>query len=323
LAHTQLASARQELQKVRQEVLLELRETYLGAVLARTLAAAQREAVAQAESSLAQVQRRHAVGQVSGFDLLRAQVQLANTRPQLVGAESGQRLADARLALVLGMDGDETPVPVDTLAEFVSRWQDWSLDDLVRLALDRRPDLAVSAAAQQAAAHGVRLARSAYYPTLVLFGTTLWQGQSEHGLPERRPRSTMAGLQLSWSLWDSWGTPAATRQAQVGLRQAEVAAGLTRQAARLEVQAAYEALHAAAANRASQQETVAQALEALRLARVMYDEGSATQLDVLNAQLALTASRTQYASQLHDYHVAHARLEKALGLIGAAGESER
>jgi len=47
---------------------------------------------------------------------------------------------------------------------------------------------------------------------------------------------------------------------------------------------------------------------------VMYSEGGNTQLDVISAQLALTSARTQYAQALYNYHVAHIRMEKALGL---------
>ena len=316
LAQTQHASAEQELAQTRQEVLLSVREAYLAAVLTRVLVDVQREAVAQAESSLAQVRRRYDVGQVSGFDLLRAQVQLSNTRPQLVNAQSNRRLADAGLRLVLGMEANETPVPADTLAEFRSQWLDRPLDQLVQIAMQHRPDLIISDYSQRAASQGVSLSKSAYYPALIAFGTAQWQGQSESGMPDNFPRSTMAGLQLSWTLWDSWKTPSTVQQARVGLRQANVASDLTRDGARLEIQAAQEKLQSAAVNLQSQRETVGQAMEALRLSRVMYDNGSATQLDILNAQLALTASRMQYASNLHDYHIAHAQLEKALGLIG-------
>lgn len=315
-AQTQHAIARLELSRTRQDVLLGVREAYYGAVLARGLVRVHEEAVAQAESSLVQVRRRYDVGQVSGFDLLRAQVQLSNTRPQLVTAESNRRLADARLRVVLGMDPDVTAVPADTLAEFRSRWLDMPLDELVLTALHRRPDLILSQSAQRMASQGVRLSRSAHYPSLVAFATTQWQAQWDSGTPDDFPRTTTAGLQLSWKLWDSWKTFSNVQQAKADFRRARLASEVMHDAARLDVQTAHERLRAAEVNLLSQGETVGQAAEALRLSRVMYENGSATQLDVLGAQLALTTSRMQYATNLYEYHIAHAQLEKALGVIG-------
>ena len=316
LAQTQESASEVQLRKTRQEVMLGVREAYLGAVLTRVLVDVQTEAVAQAESSLAQVRRKYEVGQVSGFDLLSAQVQLANTRPQLVSSQSNRRLADANLRMVLGLSEEESVAPSDTLAEFRSQWLEVSLEQLVNIATRNRPDLIASDYNRRMANYGVTLARSSYFPKLILFGLTQWQGQSDSGLPDDMPRSTMAGLQLSWTLWDSWKTPATVQQARVSLRQSDVASDLTLDGARLEIQAAHEGLRSASVNLASQRETVVQAMEALRLARVMYDNGAATHLDILNAQLALTSSRLQYVSNLHEYHIAHAQLEKALGLIG-------
>ena len=56
-----------------------------------------------------------------------------------------------------------------------------------------------------------------------------------------------------------------------------------------------------------------QAQEALRLAEARLAAGTGTQLDVLDAQTALTQARTTQAQSLHDYAVARARLQRALG----------
>ena len=63
----------------------------------------------------------------------------------------------------------------------------------------------------------------------------------------------------------------------------------------------------------SQKKVVEQAEEALRLARARNEAGTGTQLDVLSAQTALTEARTTQIQALHDYSVARARLERAVG----------
>jgi len=317
LAQTNRASAELGLEQTRQSVISSVREAYLGAVLARSTVRVQEEAVAQAESSLAQVQLRFNVGAASGFDLLRARVQLATIRPGLVSARSNRDIADAQLRVAIGLEPTEPVMPSDTLAGFVSRWANLSVDSLIHVAYRNRPDLQQTEYQERRARDQVKLAQSPYYPMVSAYGRAQWQAQSSKlSLKPDFIRSTSVGLNLSWTLWDSWKTPSGVQIAQVGVRQVSYTMQLLRNAVAAEVEGAHLKLREAAVNVQSEEQTVGQAAEALRLARVLYAEGGSTQLDVINAQVALTQARTQYVQTLYQYHVAHIRLEKALGIIG-------
>ena len=50
-----------------------------------------------------------------------------------------------------------------------------------------------------------------------------------------------------------------------------------------------------------------------KLSKARADAGSGTQLDVLDAETSLTQARTTQVQALHDYAVARARLERAIG----------
>ena len=56
-------------------------------------------------------------------------------------------------------------------------------------------------------------------------------------------------------------------------------------------------------------------MKALSLVRERYDVGSATQVDVLSAQTALTDARTTYVRGLRDYSVARSGMMRATGAI--------
>jgi outer membrane protein TolC len=62
------------------------------------------------------------------------------------------------------------------------------------------------------------------------------------------------------------------------------------------------------------QQTVEEAAEALRLANNRFKAGSATQLDVLTSQVALTQARTNQVQANYNYLVAVATMRKAMGL---------
>ena len=55
------------------------------------------------------------------------------------------------------------------------------------------------------------------------------------------------------------------------------------------------------------------ARRSLDLSNIRYTEGAGTQIDVLDAQSALTEAHGQYVDALRDYSVARARLIRATG----------
>mgnify|MGYP000032265215 CR=1 FL=1 len=65
-------------------------------------------------------------------------------------------------------------------------------------------------------------------------------------------------------------------------------------------------------NVSTQKKTIEQAKEAFRLANLMYSEGSSTQLDVINANLALNQAKMNYQQSLFTYNVALANLKKSI-----------
>ncbi|HNZ38412.1 MAG TPA: TolC family protein [Candidatus Latescibacteria bacterium] len=316
MAETALQSSQLRLDATTQTVIASVREAYLAAVLSRMLVTVNEQAVAQAESSLALVQRRADVGSASRFDLLRARVQLATLRPNLTSARSNRDLADGRLRLAIGVGERDAITPSDTLAVFASEWAKVPLDSLRRIAREQRTEIRQLDIGEQISNDAVTLSRSAYYPTVAAFATSQWEAQRPSLSVSSGDfrRVSMLGLQLNWTFWDSWKTPATVQMARVGVRQLNLFRQLATDGISLEVEAAFHGLHEAELNLATGLETVNQAAEALRLASVMYSEGGNTQLDVISAQLALTSARTQYAQALYNYHVAHIRMEKALGL---------
>jgi outer membrane protein len=64
---------------------------------------------------------------------------------------------------------------------------------------------------------------------------------------------------------------------------------------------------------AARRETVAEAAEAFRLATLRFSRGLATQLEVSDAQLALTTAQTTEARARYDLYLAAAALVRAAG----------
>ena len=124
----------------------------------------------------------------------------------------------------------------------------------------------------------------------------------------------IAGVQMSWSLFDGWFTRGKVKQAIALYERAGVELDDAGRQIELEVRTAYSNFIEADEVLRSQEKVVEQAEEALRLARARSEAGTGTQLDVLGAQTALTEARTTQIQALRDYSVARARLERAIGM---------
>ena len=100
------------------------------------------------------------------------------------------------------------------------------------------------------------------------------------------------GVTGSWDIFDGLETAGKVQQARAQLEFAKINYDDSVQKVELEVQQSYANLQAARETIRSQQKNVEQALEALRLASERLLAGAGTQLDVLDARVALTKART-------------------------------
>ena len=61
--------------------------------------------------------------------------------------------------------------------------------------------------------------------------------------------------------------------------------------------------------------SVEQARKAHEIAKVRYDSGIGTQLELFDARLALNRTKTNYLQAIYDYNVALCDWQKAVGII--------
>lgn len=303
-------------QAVLADTAAEVRVAFYNALLAEQEIAVSLASVELLERELADSERRFRAGTVPRFNVLRAEVELANAQPRVSRARNAYRIAKNVLVNRLGYR-----VPPEI-------WDDLPLElagtlDLPRLAiavpeavaraLERRPELVALRHAEALQREGVTSARAGYLPRLegyVGYGARKSMFSPEVG---DEVHGWEAGVQAVWNAFDGAHTRGKVVEARARLEQAEVERDDAARNIELEVRTAYSSLVEAWEVRESQQKTVEQAEEALRLAVSRAEAGAGTQLDVLGAQTALTEARTTRIRALREYAVARTRLERAIG----------
>jgi outer membrane protein len=248
---------------------------------------------------------------------------LANARPKLIRARNSFRIAKNNLANLLGLNlPHETfdDIPLRLTGKLEAEPYDLQLPRAIDLALARRTELMALHKAQALRKEDIINARAGYKPSVQafagydahssLFGPSLTD--EVHGW--------ITGVQLNWDIFDGLRTRGKVKETTALYERAGVELQDTERHIELEVRTAFSNFIESRELLESQKKVVEQAEEALRLATARSEAGTSTQLDVLSAQTALTEARTTQIQALHDYSVARARLERAVGASNGATE---
>ncbi len=305
----------QKVAATQQEIVLATKNAYFGVLLVQAFVDVQRQALEQAEATLERVRQYRATGQASDFDVLRAEVEVSNLWPELIRAQNSVELAMIQLKNTLSLDLNTELVLSDTLTY---RPISISFEDAFETAEKRRPDLQALEYQIAGLKKYLTAQRSARLPTLT--GLLEYNGQYDHyKVDGNNWEATIQGIvALNFNyvpFLDGGRTAGLIRQAAADHRKAQIGYDLTLDYVVLEIKQALLNTEESAKRIESAELGISRADEALKISELRYANGLNTQLEVRDTRLALTIARTNYIQALHDYNVARANLDKAMGII--------
>lgn len=310
-------SALAELEASIHSALLQVRINFYSVLLAREQIKVQEQNVKLVEEQYQTAKNRFDAGASSNFEVLRAEVALANAKPALIRARNSLRIAIDELRQSMGYVAPRSEAAArvpDFVGELSYTPSEYNLGTSLATALEKRPELRSIEALVVAREAGIRNAKSNYRPDLALIGGYEWR---KNGNSERVRESLdgwNVGLSSSWAIFDGRATKGRVVQAKSKFEQTRISAAQVRLAIEVEVRQAVSRVQEAAELAEAASKVVAQAEEALRLADARYSAGTATQLDVLTARVDLTQSRTNQLQANYSYLVALAQIRTAMGL---------
>ena len=299
------------LEQTKQAIRLTATVDYFNILQARNLVKVREDTVATLQTHLADVNAQFRVGTVARADVLASEVELANARQNLTTAKNNYEVAVATLNNVIGVPTDTTLTINDEL-----RYTGYtlSLEDCTDYGLLYRADGAAAVYAMKRAEEGVRTAKAGYHPTVNAAATRSIAGERPFKDDHTSSNQWAAGISASWNIFDNGVTAAQVDAAKATLRKAEEALAATDEQIRLDVHTAYLNLRAAEQNIKTTETAVKQAEEDYNIARVRYNAGVGTNLEVMRASDNLTMARMNYSTALYNYNTSKARLDNAMGV---------
>lgn len=317
IARFQQDSGYYSLRDTIERVVSEVRIQFYDVLVNRSLIAVQEESIELLEQELTDQQERFAAGTVPRFNVLRAEVELANAKPLLIRATNNTKIANLRLARTLGIEYKRTPAgvpPVNAVGELMVVPRDIDLAEAIYTAKERRAFLKVQRQQILIEVEQIKLEMAGYKPRLDFSGGYQVQNSQFSDDIGETVNGWFFGVTGSWDIFDGLETAGKVDQARARLKTAKITYEDSVLQVEFEVQEAYARLEEAIELLKGRKKNIDQALESVRLARERFQAGAGTQLDLLDARVALTRARVTELEARFDYNVALAKFDRVTGM---------
>ena len=295
------------------DLILQVKEAYFGILKAEKLL----EVAIQTETQISEhakvADAFYNVGMTPRNDLLEAQVELAQAKQNHISAENDLRIAESRFNTILRRPIN-APVGLEDILFYKAYEQ--NIEECIETSYSRRPEILEAIKNIERTEKEVDISESNYFPNVYLRFEyeRLGDDRGLDGTDTQDPEHWQITTSLDWTFWE-WGKwRYKVGEDRVRVSQAEDALIQIRDEVVFEVKEAYLNLTEAEKNIFVAESSIEQAEENYRMNTARYKEQVATTTDVLDAQVLLTKSQNNYYNALSDFNIAHARLERAMGL---------
>lgn len=313
-AEKRVEASRQEEETTKLGVARQTARAYLAVLIADAVLDVQREALSTAQAHLEQVRNRYDAGVANRLELLRSQVEVSNVEPRVIEAEQGTETAFILLRRAAGL-GPEVEIeltdPLEAEVEPIDEEKE------LEQARAMRPEFKVLEYRQSATEDLALSKRGGMLPMMQLTSTFGWE-KPYFAINEWEQVFTV-GVGIQVPLFDGLESYHGMRRARAAAETITLAAVQTHANVRTEVSTAVLALREAAVRMKATKDNKGRADEMLEIAQHSYKAGAATNVEVIDAQLAATTARLEHLRSLYGYRNAQIHLAAATGDLTSIG----
>ena len=313
-AAKRVESSRQEEETVKLGVARQTAKAYLSVLIAEAVTDVQREALSTAQAHLEQVQNRYDAGVANRLELLRAQVEVSNVEPRVIEAEQG---IETSLILLRRAAGLGREVKIDLTSPLKAEVEPIDEEEELQRARTMRPEFKVLEHSQSATEDLALSERGGMLPMMQLTSTFGYE-KPYFAINEWEQVFTV-GVGLKVPLFDGLKSYRGMRRARAAAETITLATVQTHANVRTEVRTAVLALREAAVRMNSTKDNKERADQMLDISKHSYAAGAATNVEVIDAQLAATTARLEHLKALYDYRNAQIHLSAATGDLISIG----
>jgi outer membrane protein TolC len=291
-----------------------VRKAYYGVLFAKDARAVLQDSYDNAILSYNNIKDKFDQGLVSEFDLIRADVNVKNIKPDLIQAQNAHNLASLSLKALMGIDIDQ-PISVEgSLLDYEEGLYAEILG--VDNSLTYNSDLKQFDIQNEQLQKSLELYKAQYYPTIAITGSYMYMSMNNDfrfGDYRWNPYSTIS-LSISIPIFDGFKKRNDVRQTKVSLEQMKWQREDIVRNLKLAINNNINNMTNYVEQVISTKDVVAQAQKGYEISRKLYDTGMGTLLDLNNAQLGLTQASLAFNQAIYNFLTSKADLDKTLGM---------
>jgi outer membrane protein len=304
--------AKSSYQLTRDELVLSVKRAYFDVLKAKMLLEIQKEALKRADEQLKIAETRYELGAASYSDVLKAKVQYGDVELGLISAENTVKLAKSTLNSWMGQDVN-APIDVEenlTVPEF-----EYSYENALGEAMKKSPDVKKAEFDLHSARAQLGMARSTFLPYLNFYGSYSWDNADldEIKYIRRRDYNWTLSAYVSFNIFDNFTKNYNLSYAKASRKSAEENFNQKKRDVALELKQAFLNVQEAEQKIDLTKKKVESAEEDLDLVQEKYNLGSASILELLDAEVSFKEAESDRVEAFYDYNLAIAEFEKAVG----------
>ncbi|PWB73860.1 hypothetical protein C3F09_04655 [candidate division GN15 bacterium] len=248
-------------------------------------------------------------GTATDFDTLTIQVRIAVVRSSRIDAVHALETQEIMFRQLTGLPSDK---PILLSGTFTAEHGTFNLDSLITIASVQRPELILARDAETSAASQSHLASLGDRPVLSLNFSTGFKNGYEPNLNTWKGNYA-AGVEMKLPIFNGHKTRYRMSEADANYSATRAHTTDLERQVHSEVRQALAAVNSSLDKIASTETQVRQAEEAVSMAQVRYNAGVITNLDLLDAETALSQTKLIRVQALYDYTVSVNDLDRATG----------
>ena len=292
----------------------QVKDAYFAVLLAKNSLKVLERSINNAKETLKSTEAGFEQGVVSEYDLIRAKVQVNNLNPSYIAAKNGLELAVLQLKMILSLPQEQEIVFLENLEDFSDRIVSVTDAESER-AVNNNSELRQLDLNIMSLQHNLKMVNSQHLPSLSAFGQYAYQTQAEdfRFSEYNWVGSAAVGLQLSIPIFNGRTVVNKAKQLKISLQELQLQKQYASDGIDLQIQSAINNMKAAQEQLSVNKDAISQAERGYDIAKVRYQTGSGTILELNDSELSMTQANLNYQQSLYDFLTAQTNLEKVLG----------
>ena len=322
-AKESLNVTKQRNHRIKQNLIFDVTQAYYNVLKTQALVNVDKEVLARSMENRQRVEDFVQAGVQIEADIATAQVREANDELNLLNDENELEIAMANLPRIMGLDpGTLITVAEDTTYQLYREKGnveliEISLEGAIQRAVENRPEFGESQARIKQLESDLTLAKLERWPRLN--AESSYELSIDDSLDESRNFSDFQNWNitatLNFPIFDGGVTRRRTQEAKLALKQEHETAGDLERSIALEVRQTYLSLKRAERALEITKTQVRNAELSLEVTRGRYEQELAILLELLDAQTEFAGALTNQVRAFYDYKIAHAALQRAMGIL--------